>query len=63
MRVTKCADFRCPSRATCWRFQAPAAPEQDFADYGRDRGFGRQKCPSFIDSQAVRRRLKEGAGV
>ena len=33
--IAKCADFRCPSRANCYRFTAPSSPEQSFADFMR----------------------------
>ena len=36
IEITKCADHHCPSRANCWRFVAPARPEQSFADFGRE---------------------------
>lgn len=36
--ITKCADTSCPSRASCWRFAAPALPEQQFKMFARRNG-------------------------
>lgn len=42
--VIKCGDGRCPSRASCWRFCAPEAINQSYADFGRR---GSAKCKSY----------------
>lgn len=45
MSLVKCADHRCPSRANCWRFVAPAEAEQTFQDFRRRGG---DKCNDYI---------------
>lgn len=55
--IAKCADFRCPARANCWRFTAPAASEQTFADFGRRRG-REDKCMDYWPITDQQKRAK-----
>lgn len=43
---TKCANGHCPARANCWRFVAPARPEQGFKMYRHDKKTG--QCGDYI---------------
>ena len=54
---TKCADFRCPSKSSCWRFMAPASAEQEFADYGSIRG-RYYRCNDYINGELARRQWR-----